>query len=197
MAIGIFGGTFDPPHMGHLILAETCADALTLARVLWVPAADPPHKQGAPISAARHRVAMVAIAIADNPRFALSRIDVDRRGPHYSADMVRLIAEQYPGEQLYFLIGGDSLHDLPTWHEPARLLAGCKLAVMRRPSDHVDLNSLYAQLPGLERALCFVDTPLLDLSATEVRQRVRAGLSIRYRVPEGVSEYITRERLYL
>ncbi len=198
MAVGIFGGTFDPPHLGHLILAETCADALDLARGLWVPAADPPHKHGAPVSAAVHRAAMVELAIAGNPRFALSRVDLDRPGPHYSADMASIIAAQHPDTALYFLMGGDSLHDLPRWHEPERLLARCQLAVMRRPYDDLDsaLASLYARLPGLKDALRFVEAPLIEISGSEIRQCVRAGRSIRYRVPESVAAYIAREGLY-
>jgi nicotinate-nucleotide adenylyltransferase len=197
--IGIFGGTFDPPHLAHLILAETCAEALGLERVLWVPAADPPHKHGAPIAAARHRMAMVEAAIAGNERFALSHVDVDRPGPHYSADMVEVIAGSFdPGDELYFLMGGDSLHDLPRWHEPERLIARCRLAVMRRPADGMDaaLESLCKTLPALASALRFVPAPLIEISGAEVRRRVRAGLSVRYLVPETVAAYIAREGLY-
>jgi nicotinate-nucleotide adenylyltransferase len=198
LLIGIFGGTFDPPHLGHLILAETCADALGLERVLWVPAADPPHKHSAPLSAAAHRAAMVQAAIADNPRFVFSRVDLDRPGPHYSADMVRLIGEQYPGITLYFLMGGDSLHDLPTWRAPERLLASCRLAVTRRPDDGLDaaLPALYKQLPALEGVVAFVPAPLIEISGSEIRQRVRERRSIRYRVPDAVAACIAREGLY-
>jgi nicotinate-nucleotide adenylyltransferase len=196
--IGIFGGTFDPPHLGHLVLTEACADALSLARVLWVPAADPPHKQRATISAVRHRVAMAALSIAGNARFALSRADVDRPGPHYSADLVSIIAAQHPGAALYFLMGGDSLRDLPAWHEPARLLAGCRLGVTRRPGDDVDaaLPALHDALPALAGRLHFVEAPLIEISGSEVRRRVREGLSIRYRVPDAVITYIEKEGLY-
>ncbi|GAB4434723.1 MAG: nicotinate-nucleotide adenylyltransferase [Anaerolineae bacterium] len=197
MAVGIFGGTFDPPHLGHLVLAETCADALALARVLWTPAADPPHKRDLAITPAAQRVAMVEAAIAGNPRFALSRVDLERPGPHYSVDMVRMVAAQYPpGTSLYFLIGGDSLRDLPTWHEPARLLEYCWLAVMRRPGDNVDIDALEDQLPGLTARLRIIDAPLIEISGSEIRRRVRDGQSIRYRVPDRVAAYIAREGLY-
>ena len=145
---------------------------------------------------AAHRVAMVEAAIAGNPRFALSRADVDRPGPHYSADMVALVAAQHVGETLYFLMGGDSLHDLPTWHEPARLLAQCRLAVVRRPFDHLDLAALEARLPGVTAGLQVVDAPLIDISGTAIRRRVRAGLSVRYWVTDDVGAYIQREGLY-
>jgi nicotinate-nucleotide adenylyltransferase len=198
LAIGILGGTFDPPHLGHLILSETCADALDLTRVLWAPAADPPHKHDLSISTAVHRAAMVELVIADNPRFALSRVDLERPGPHYSADMVRLIAAQHPDTELYFLMGGDSLHDLPTWRDPERLLRYCRVAVMRRCTDRLDetLESLYMQLPGLKDALCVVEAPLIEISGSEIRERIRTGQSIRYRVPEAVAAYILREGLY-
>jgi nicotinate-nucleotide adenylyltransferase len=196
--IGIFGGTFDPPHLGHLIVAETCADALDLSRVLWVPAADPPHKQDRGISAAQHRLIMVDVAIAGNGRFALSRVDVDRPGPHYSVDMVALIAEKYPDAALYFLMGGDSLRDLPTWHQPDRLIAQCQLGVIRRPGDRVDeiRPALYDALPALRGHLHVIDAPLIAISGSEIRQRVREGQSIRYRVPGAVAVYIAAGGLY-
>ncbi len=196
--IGIFGGTFDPPHLGHLILAETCADALGLARVLWVPAATPPHKQNVSITAAAHRVAMVKAAIADNPRFALSRVDLDRPGPHYSADMVGLVATEHPNATLVFLMGSDSLRDLLSWHDPARLVAQCRLGVMRRQGKRVEavLESLYNALPALPDKLEIVDAPYIEISGTEVRRRIYKGLSIRYRVTDGVAAYIKREELY-
>lgn len=196
--IGIFGGTFDPPHLAHLLLAETCIDALHLTRVLWVPAATPPHKNDKMISTAAHRVKMVEAAIKDNPRFDLSLIDVDRPGPHYSADMAGLVADEHPGAALFFLMGGDSLHDLPQWHEPARLLAQCALGVIRRPDDELDkvLPQLYERLPSLDGKLHVVDAPRIEISGTRIRQRVRDGLSLRYRVPDTVIDYIQQAGLY-
>ena len=115
--IGILGGTFDPPHVGHLILAQHALEALDLDVVLFVPAGDPPHKRDAYKTPVDHRVAMLALAIGPNPGFSLSRVDVDRPGPHYSVDMVRLIGEQHPDADLYFVMGGDSLRDLPRWYQ--------------------------------------------------------------------------------
>ena len=143
-----------------------------------------------------HRLAMLDLALADNPRFVLSRLDVDRPGPHYSVDMVRLAQAQHPAAEIFFLMGGDSLHDLPTWHAASELLALCRVAVVRRPDDRVDLAALEGVLPGLAQRVVMVDGPAMDLSATEIVARVRAGRSIRYLVPEAVRAYIAAEGLY-
>lgn len=197
MRIGIYGGTFDPPHLGHLILAETAADTLALDRVLFVPAADPPHKAASTIrTPARHRYEMVTAAIRGNPRFALSRIDMDRPGPHYSVDMVRLLRDQQPDAAFYFLIGGDSLRDLPTWSRPNELIALATLAVMRRPGSAPDLNILERDIPGLRRRVVWLDAPLIEISATQVAYQIAAGRSVRYRVPDSVRAYIAAHDLY-
>ncbi len=195
--VGVYGGTFDPPHLGHLILAETAADSLQLSRVLFVPAADPPHKTAATIRAsAAHRVAMVELAIADNPRFALSRVDVDRAGPHYSVDMLRLLRAEYPRAELVFLIGVDSLRDLPTWSRPQELITLARLGVMRRPFVEVDLAALEAQLPGVGARIAWIDAPLIDIAARDLARRVACGYSIRYQVTDNVRAYIARHKLY-
>ena len=195
--IGVYGGTFDPPHLGHLILAETAADSLRLAQVLFVPAADPPHKAADAVRAtAAHRLAMVELAIAGNPRFALSRVDVDRPGPHYSVDMLRLLRAQFPQAELVFLIGVDSLRDLPTWSRPQELLRLATLGVMRRPFVDVDLAALEAQLPGVGARIAWIDAPLIDIAARDLARRVATGYSIRYQVTENVRAYIARHKLY-
>jgi len=194
--LGLLGGTFDPLHVGHLILASIAADALALEVVWFVPAADPPHKQGRAITPARHRLAMLALGIAGDSRFALSTIDVDRPGPHYSADMVALAQEQAPQAALFFLLGSDSLADLPGWHRPDLLLGRCTLAVYRRPDAPVDMAALEARLPGLSERVIWVDGPGVSLSATAIRERARAGRSIRYLVPDSVRAYIEAHRLY-
>ncbi len=194
--LGLLGGTFDPLHIGHLILASVAAEALALDAVWFVPAADPPHKQGRPVTPASHRVAMVALGIAGNPRFALSRIDVDRPGPHYSADMVALAQQQAPQATIFFLLGSDSLADLPTWHRPDLLLARCQLAVYRRPSAPVDMMALEARLPGLTGHVIWIDGPGVNLSASAIRERLQSGHSIRYLVPETVRTYIDTHHLY-
>ena len=194
--IGIFGGTFDPPHMGHLIAAECAADALGLNRVLFVPAADPPHKRDKTILAVRHRLAMVEAAIADNPRFVLSEIDLTRPGPHYSADMVRLLHEAQPNACLFLVIGGDSLVDFPTWNRPAVILRYATLAVIQRPAASVDWPQLVAQVPELDGRVQFIAAPELAITATALRQRARAGQSLRYQVPDAVRAYIEQQQLY-
>jgi nicotinate-nucleotide adenylyltransferase len=194
--IGIFGGTFDPLHIGHLILAETACDALSLSQVLFVPAAHPPHKQDAPITSVGHRVAMVEAAIADNPRFTLSDIDIKRDGPHYTADTLQLFAEKYPDADLFFLLGGDSLHDFPTWYEPQLIIRYAKLAVMSRPGAVIDMSALEARLQGISQRVVIVEAPIIGISATLLRQRLKTNQSIRYLVPDAVEQYITQHQLY-
>ena len=198
MKFGIFGGTFDPIHMGHLLAAEAARDELALARVLFVPAGDPPHKQEQSKSAARHRRAMIEAAIAGDANFDLCPVDLERPGPHYSIDTVRLIRVRYrlARQACYFIIGGDSLADLPAWHQPGRLLEQCLLAVVHRPGSQPDVRRLETVIPGLSRRLVWVPSPTLDLSGTEIRARVAAGRSIRYQVPEPVRSYIQKQGLY-
>jgi nicotinate-nucleotide adenylyltransferase len=194
--IGIFGGTFDPPHIGHLILAETAVDALSLDRMLFVPAGDPPHKQFEEKTPIEYRLAMLTLAIADNPHFALSRVDVDRPGPHFSLDMVTLIQAQQPAAELFFVMGGDSLHDLPRWYHPELLIQRCKLAVVRRSGDQVQPGLHEDVLPGLWERVLLVDAPLIEISSTDVVERLLAGRSVRYLLPDTVLDFIYRHHLY-
>jgi nicotinate-nucleotide adenylyltransferase len=194
--VGILGGTFDPPHIGHLILAEYARDTLDLERLLFVPAADPPHKRDEHKAAIEHRLAMLKLAIADNPRFEISRVDIDRPGPHYSVDMVRVIGEEYPDAELYFVMGGDSLTDLPRWHRPAEFIQQCKLVVMRRPDENVHAEMHDAILPGLSERVVMIDAPLVGISSTLIADRVGQGQTIRYLVPDSVLSYIVQNRLY-
>lgn len=196
MRLGVLGGTFDPPHHGHLILAEMARDQLKLERVLWVPAADPPHKQGQTITPADHRLAMLRIALRGSPDFILSRADVDRPGPHYTVDLMDILADEYPQATWFFLVGGDSLRDLPTWHQPSRLIEQCALGVMPRPGVTYDMTELESLFPGITSRVTFLDAPQVDIAASEVVQRIRAGKSIRYLVPPGVEDYIETHRLY-
>ncbi len=194
--IGLLGGTFDPPHVGHLILAAVAADSLALDAVWFVPAGDPPHKRGQAITPVAHRLGMLHLAVAGNALFHISRIDVDRPGPHYSVDMVALARAQRPEAEWFFLVGGDSLRDLPTWHQPQRLLELCSLAVLRRPGAAVDMAHLRDVLPGVEQKVIFVDGPGVDISGTAITERVRAGRTIRYMVPDAVRDYILTQGLY-
>jgi len=194
--LGILGGTFDPPHTAHLVMADQARGQLNLARVLFVPAGQPPHKLGRPVSPVEHRVAMTQLAIAGDPGFALSRVDVDRPGPHYTADMLALLHAEYLGDELHLLIGSDSLRDLLTWHEPARVIAQARLAVMRRPDAELDLRTLGATMPKISTCVNWVEAPWLDISSSDIQRRVRAGLSIRYLVPAAVERYIIEHELY-
>lgn len=197
MRIGIFGGTFDPPHVGHQILAAEAAAQLGLDRVLWVVTPHPPHKLGLPITSDQVRLEMVRAAAADNPIFEVSTIEFERPGPHFAADTVAALALRYPDAELIYLMGGDSLHDLPTWHEPRQFLQGCAgLGIMRRPGDAVDLTTLEAALPGITAKAHFVDAPLVQISASDIRERVASGRPYRYMVPPAVYDRIERLHLY-
>lgn len=194
--VGILGGTFDPPHLGHLILGEYAVDALGLSRLLYVPASDPPHKQADAKQPLEHRLAMLSLALEGNPRFAISRIDIDRPGPHYSVDMVRLLKQAFPETDWYFVMGGDSLLHLPTWNRPQEFIRECKLAVMQRPGDRINPTMHEAVLPGLAARTTIIEAPQVDISSTHIAERRQAGLSIRYLVPEAVRAYIETHNLY-
>jgi nicotinate-nucleotide adenylyltransferase len=196
-AIGIYGGTFDPPHIGHLILADEARHALGLTRVLWVLTPDPPHKQGQPLTPLQHRRAMLELALAGQTAFEISTIEIDRPGPHYALDTVRLLADQNRGADLIYLMGEDSLRDLPTWHRPADLLAAVHaLGVMRRPGAAADLSALEQVLPGIQSKVRYVDAPPIAIASSDIRRRAAEGLPYRYFLPEGVYLYILRNHLY-
>lgn len=195
--IGLFGGTFDPPHVGHLILASEACAQLSLTRLLWVLTPTPPHKLDQSITSLEHRLVMVERAIAGNPSFELSRIELERPGPHYTLDTVRLIQEGSSPVDVVLLIGGDSLHDLPEWHQPAELIAAChEIGVMRRPGDSVHLAALESILPGLGAKVRFVDAPLLEIASSEIRRRAAQGEPFRYYLLPTVYEYILEHHLY-
>lgn len=195
--LGILGGTFDPIHHGHLVAAQEALYRLELERVLFVPAGSPPHKPALPISPAVHRVQMVELAIAGRPDFARSRVDVDRPGPHYTVDALALLREQWGPEALFFfIVGTDSLAELPAWHRPDRLVTMAELAVVERPGVAVDLAELERHLPGLAAHLHWVPMPGLEISSSDLRARVRAGRPISYLLPAAVEQYIREQRLY-
>ena len=195
--IGIIGGTFDPPHLGHLILAAEARQQFSLKCLLWVLTPIPPHKLNQAITPSEHRLAMLKLAIAGNPDFELSRVEMDRPGPHYALDTVNLLAGQNPGAEIVYLMGGDSLRDLPTWHRPADLVSACHyLGVMRRPGDAIHLPDLEALLPGITHKVRFVDAPLVEISSREIRQRVAEGSPFRYFLPAAVYDYILEHNLY-
>lgn len=195
--LGILGGTFDPPHHGHLGVAQEAHHQLALDRVLLVPAGAPPHKPSQPITPGHHRLNMLERTIAGNPHLAVSGVDLERPGPCYTVDTLALLRAEYgPGPEFYFIEGADSLADLPTWYRPHHLLELCKLAVVRRPGVEVDLSALEALLPGLRARVHFIQMPLLEISSTDLRHRVREGRPISYLVPSGVEAYIEEQGLY-
>jgi nicotinate-nucleotide adenylyltransferase len=194
--LGILGGTFDPPHFGHLRLAEAALTQVSLDKVLFAPVGAQPLKQEERSSTPEHRVHMVELAIADNPRFALSRADLDRPGPHYTVDLLAIIQRQYPEAVLWFIMGEDSLGDLLRWRDPARVIQLARLAVLRRPGYKPDWPTLDRALPELRARLDWIAHPELDISATDIRQRVQRGLSLDALVPPKVIEFIRAQHLY-
>lgn len=195
--VGVFGGTFDPPHVGHLILAEECRTQLSLDLLLWVVTDNPPHKRYTNVSPIEDRVKMVAIAIQGNPAFQLSRVDIDRPSPHYAIDTVNILKQEYPGAEMYYLMGGDSLHDLPTWNRPQDFIKTCDgIGVMRRHADQVDLESLEKVLPGISRKVKIVEAPILEISSQQIRQRIVEGMGYRYYLRDAVYQAITEMGIY-
>ena len=194
--VGVLGGTFDPPHLGHLVIARQALTKLGLTRVLFAPTRQPPHKPADGITPIEDRLAMVRLAIAAQPDFSLSQIDVDRAGPTYTVDTMHLLRQQFPDAELYFIMGMDSLSTILTWRSPDRLIQACRLVVFNRPGYSVDLAALEAQLPGLRERTVMLPAPALDIAASDIQRRVRAGQSIAHLVPEAVAAYIAEHKLY-
>lgn len=192
MATGIVGGTFDPIHVAHLIMAEYAIDTLDLARVVFVPAPRPPHKRGVEMAPVAERVEMVRLAIEGNPRLALSTIELDRPGESYTIETVREMRRAFGDrETLYFVMGADSLAQFGTWKDPEDLLRECSFAVAPRPG--VSMESVD---PGVRERVTVLDMPLLGISSSDIRERVREGKSIRYLVPPAVESHIRAKKLY-
>ena len=198
--IGILGGTFDPVHYAHLALAEEVYHALNLTRILFVPAGHPPHKISYQVTSVQQRVGMLKTAIAGNAHFALSLVDVRRTGPSYTVDTLRLLREEWGSRaELYFIIGGDSLRDLPGWYDPAGVIAQATLVALMRPGyGQVEemTRELETRLPGIGKRLITLEGPRMEISSTELRQRVAEGRPIKYQTPEVVEDYILRYGLY-
>ena len=195
--LGIFGGTFDPPHIGHLILAAEAYQQLALDKLLWVLTPDPPHKQNMEITSLAHRLDMIQAAISGDANFELSTVDIDRPGPHYAVDTVKILKEQQPGMDWIYIMGGDSLRDLPTWRAPKELVNMVSaLGVMLRPGVKIDLPLIESKIPGVSAKVIYINSPLLDISASDIRQRVGNEQSFRYLVPPGVYQIIYELGLY-
>jgi nicotinate-nucleotide adenylyltransferase len=195
--LGVFGGTFDPIHYGHLVAAQEARYQLALDQVFFAPVGRPPHKRDEPLSPVGHRLRMVELAIEGQAGFALSRVDVDRPGPHYTADMLALLHQAWgPGTDIFFVVGSDSLADILGWYQPERIIAQAKLAVARRPGTGVELDALERDLPGLRARVCWVEIPLLEISSTDLRARVRQGRPISFFLPPAVEAYVLGQGLY-
>jgi nicotinate-nucleotide adenylyltransferase len=197
MRLGIFGGTFDPPHIGHQILAAEAQVQLQLNRILWVLTPKPPHKTDHSISSLNDRIDMLQAAIAEDPLFEISRIDIDRSPPHFAVDTVRLLHHLYPKDTIVYLMGGDSLEDLADWFQPHDFVSQCdELGIMCRPDIEIDLVELERKLPGLRQKVRFLEAPLLEISSTQLRQKVADDAAYRYYLPTGVRKIVEQRNLY-
>jgi nicotinate-nucleotide adenylyltransferase len=197
LRVGVLGGTFDPIHLGHLILAEEARDQLGLSAVYFVPAGDPPHKPGRRLAPVEDRLRMIELAIAGNDVFQASRADADRPGPHYTLDMIRIIQAQLPpGGELYFLMGYDSLAELPSWHRAQELVAACHLVALTRYDVPLNWDYLESRLPGVRQRVTLLDMPELEIASHQIQARVREGRTIRYLVPDAVCTFIALKGLY-
>jgi nicotinate-nucleotide adenylyltransferase len=195
--VGIFGGTFDPPHIGHQILAMEAYDELQLDRLFWVLAPQPPHKLGVEIAPLDIRIEMVKAAIDNDSIFKFSSVDIDRSGPHHVVDTVRIFRSLFPYAELTFIMGGDSLHDLATWYSPLEFVNECdRLGVMHRPGERIELKEIEQEIPGISRKIHFIEAPLLEISSNQIRKLVSEGKPFRYYLPEAVYKIVIRNNLY-
>lgn len=196
-SIGIFGGSFDPIHIGHLIVAEILLARLGLDTVLFLPAGRPPHKPEQELAADHHRLEMLRIAIDGFDGFAISTVDLDRPGSSYTATTLEILIEQLEEDaELVFLMGQDSLRDLPRWRDPDRIVELARLGVALRPNVEVSLDEILGEIPGAEGRIHLVDVPLIGVSSRDVRVRIRAGDPFHFQVPRGVANYIAANGLY-
>jgi nicotinate-nucleotide adenylyltransferase len=193
------GGTFDPIHYGHLVTAEAARTDFGLEAVIFVPSGSPPHKAGQALTPAHHRHQMVVLAVASNPWFRVSRVEIDRPGYSYTVDTVREFQHQYGGDaEFYFITGADAIQEILAWHRVDELLARCQFIAATRPGYHLQsLGQVLGKLSPEQRLrIHLLEVPALAISSTDVRQRVRSGRSIKYLVPEAVEQYIFDHGLY-
>jgi len=201
MRIGIFGGTFDPVHQGHLILAEQCREQAGLGRVLFVPAARPPHKLERALTPFHHRAEMLELAVAGNPAFRVDRLEEDRTGPSYTVHTLEILKQRDADAELCLIMGSDTLVDLQLWYQPVRILELAGLAVVVRPGSQVpsvEILKAGLSLPAsFDLRMQAVRMPLLDISSSSIRARVPLAKTIRYEVPRSVEMYLKEKKLYL
>lgn len=196
--IGIMGGTFDPIHVGHLVTAEAVRIEYCLDKVLFIPAGNPPHKQESNVTAAIHRYIMTVMATYSNPHFYVSSIEMDRPGPSFTIDTIRSLVEEYGQDtEFYFITGADAVGDLPTWNDIEHVLDLCQFVATTRPGCISVLDDVIEHFGDKGRKRIHrLTTPELEISSTDIRERVKIGRSIKYIVPESVESYITKEGLY-
>ncbi len=196
MRIGVFGGTFDPIHMGHLIVAEDARLALGLDVALFIPAGEPWFKSYRRVTEARHRLAMARLAVEDNRRFDVTDIEVRRSGPSYTVDTLAELRELYTEAEFVVILGIDALREIDRWHQPRLLFEMASVVGMARPGASFDPSVLHAAIPGASGRMRTLDSALIDISGTDIRRRVAEDRSIRYRVPAAVERYIYENGLY-
>jgi len=196
MRLGIYGGTFDPIHYGHLLLAERCREALQLDEVWFIPAGNPPHKQGRVTTPAKARAEMVEFAVSGFPEFRVSRMEMERGGPSYTVQTLELIRASDPSREVFLLMGADSIAELVTWREPARILELSQVVAVNRAGESPDLSSLSDLLQQTGRTVRTVEMPAMGVSASEIRSRVARQFSIRFLTPRPVEMYIRQHKLY-
>lgn len=196
--LAVFGGTFDPVHLGHLVIAEIMRVRLRFDQVVFLPAGRPPHKPDQALSSDADRLRMLRLALADAPEFVVSTIDIDRPGASYTADTLEVLQRQAgPSCELYFLMGQDSLRDFPAWHRPDLIATRARLVVALRPGVRVSVDEIERAVPESRDRIQLVPVPLIGISSRELRVSIRAGGPYRYQVPPSVADYIHARRLYL
>ncbi|MDB5341622.1 MAG: nadD [Planctomycetaceae bacterium] len=198
MRIGIYGGTFDPVHLGHLILAETCREQCQLDRVIFIPAGVPPHKQGRELTAGPLRAEMLEFAIAGHAEFSVDRSEIKRSGPSYTVETLRELRQEHPGDELFFLMGADSLAEFSLWKEPRELAELASLIVVNRGTQPPPDLEPFVPLLGADSVARIqrITMPGIDISASDIRRRAHAGHSLRYLVPRAVERFIIEHRVY-
>ena len=201
MRVGVFGGTFDPVHLAHLVLAEQCREQAGLDQVLFVPAALPPHKQQQPLTPFEKRVEMLQLAIAGNPAFRVEEIEKNRPGPSYTVDTLAKLHQARPGDQLFFILGSDSLRELPLWYEPRRILELAGLLVNPRPDADLPTEAELRAALQIDAAFPLrqqvIESPPIAISSRDIRKRIAEGRSVRYLIPRAVEAYIADKGLYV
>lgn len=194
MDVGLFGGSFNPPHVAHQIIAETVREQFALDAVWWMPASVPPHKEAGAVAPARHRLEMVRRATASNPAFRVSSEEIERGGSSYTVETLRVLQERHPDTRFALILGGDSLANFPEWRAPGEIARRANLLVYRRPGSPKDGTG---DLPDeVAQRVRFAEAPRLGIAGTDLRERRRQGRSLRYLVPDAVREYITQHDLY-